>query len=278
MNPALFSIDNLVKTELPPLSGSVVQISAMLGDLNVSQNALANKISLDPVLAARILRLANSALYSMGTEVTNLRTAVSSIGNNAISEILMMSSVSDSFGRQVLGSAVGKKMWKHLLATALAASGLCKLAGLRGVDEAFTAGLLHDIGKLILLRAGPPLYSSLLERSEAESLDISIIERETFGFDHVDLGVAAAKEWNLPDTICNILRFHHEPLKVSSDIAVTRIINIADTLVYLKTAEADIGDLLFSEVILGFGFTSQQCDELWDDVVLRLDEISGSFA
>lgn len=276
METDYFTIDTLIKTELPPLPGNVLRISAMLGDYNISQNTIAKAISLDPVLASRILRLANSAAYGQGTEVTNLSAAVTTVGNRSISEILLISGLSDCFGRKILSSSIGKEIWIHLLSTAMAASDMCHLARMNGADEAFTAGLLHDIGKLILLRADAPFYSTLLERAALEG-NISQIEHEIFGFDHAELGAVAAEKWNLPSAISDIIRFHHTPLRNPTNLAIGRIINIADTFVYLKNEDKDLDDLLFSEVVLGFGFSGTQFEALWEDLLIRLEEVSFTF-
>ena len=164
VDPVFFSIDNLIKTDLPPLPATVTRISTLLSDINTPQAAVIEAIGLDPILSTRILRLANSAIYSVQGRVTNLASAVLTIGNTAISEVMMISGISDSFGRKILNSPAGKKIWVHLLATAMAASEICHLAKMRGADEAFTCGLLHDIGKLILLRADAPFYTELIKQ------------------------------------------------------------------------------------------------------------------
>lgn len=248
----------------------------MLADMNVSQNAIAASISLDPILAARILRLANSAAYAGARTVTNLPAAVNALGSETIRETLLVSGVSDSFGRKILNSPAGKEIWKHLLATAMVANDLSRVAGLRGGEEAFSCGLLHDIGKLIFLRADAPLYVSILERRTSED-DLSKVEREAFGFDHGELGAAAALKWNLPQPICDLIKDHHQPLNAASAMAITRIVFISDMLAYLKTNELSTDDLLCSEAVLGFGLNAAQLDAIWEDVVIRLDEITNTF-
>ncbi len=258
------------------MPGNVLRITEMLGDLNISQNKIADAISLDPILATRILRLANSAIFSPEHSVTNLPTAIAAIGNNAIREILMISGLGDSFGRRILSSPTGKEIWMHLLATAMLASDMCRLARMRGSDEAFSCGLLHDMGKLILLRADSPLYSSVLERATEEG-DLSAIEREVFGFDHAQLGADACIAWNLPEPLCNMIRYHHRPTDAPMGMALTRIVSIADTLVHLKIEDREIDELLYSDTILGFGFSSAQFDALWEDVVIRLNDLMHTF-
>ncbi|HEX3101022.1 MAG TPA: HDOD domain-containing protein, partial [Pyrinomonadaceae bacterium] len=114
------------------------------------------------------------------------------------------------------------------------------------------------------------------ERATVEG-DISLIEKEVFGFDHAELGVAAADKWNLPGAISDIIRFHHMPLRNTTNIAIGRIVNIADTFVYLKNEDKDLDDLLFSEVVLGFGFSGIQFEALWEDLLIRLEEVSFTF-
>ncbi|CAN5421562.1 HDOD domain-containing protein [soil metagenome] len=273
INTGTLSLERLVRTELPPLPGSVMRIHGMLSDMNVSQSAIANAISLDPTLATKVLRLANSPLYSLERRVTNLSAAVSAIGNHALAETLLVSGVNDSFGGRLLNSSVGKYIWFHLLSTAMAASELVKLAGLRGADEAFSCGLLHDIGKLILLRADPSFYVRMMERGRAGE-DLPQLERAILGFDHAELGATAAELWKLPGPVCTMIRFHHEPQKATEGMAITRIINIADRLVHLKMESQEIDDLLFSETVLGFGFSAAQFETIWEHLIVRLRELT----
>ncbi len=271
-----FTLSHLVKTELPPLPGSVMRISSMLQDMRVSQNAIAHAISLDPILASRILRLANSPIYSLQRTVTNLTMAVSAVGNRAISESILISGVGDSFGLKVMSSVTGKKVWFHLLATALAASDLCRLAKLRGSEEAFTCGLLHDIGKLILLRADPSFYETVLERGADEG-DLSSVEQEVFGFDHAELGFLAAESWRLPSPVCTMIRYHHRPAMAQDALAMMSILSVADGLVTIKQAGGEVSGLLNTQAAVSFGFNEIQFDYIWDNLVDRLRELMQVF-
>ncbi len=276
-DPEYFSIENLIKTGLPPLPASVVRVSALLSDMNVSQTAIANALSLDPILSSRILRLANSPIYALHGTVTNLASAVATVGNMAISEAMMISGISDSFGRKILRSAAGKEIWFHSLATAMAASEICRLAQMRGADEAFSCGLLHDIGKLILLRADYPFYIEIMARATDE-VALAAVEREVFGFDHAELGTAAAIGWKLPAAVSHMIRFHHEPSNATAGIAMAHIINIADTLVTLKMADAEMDELLISKWALAFRIEVSQFEMIWDTISPRLDEVVQTFS
>lgn len=272
MDPETFSIERLIKTELPPLPVSVVRVTALLAVFDTSEQTIAEAISLDPILSSRILRLANSPIYALHGTVTNLASAVSTVGNTSIAEMLLISGISDSFGQKILNSPAGKKIWFHLIATAMAASEICRMSGLRGADEAFSCGLLHDIGKLIFLRADAPLYTSLLARA-AEGGDISTLEIAEFGFDHAELGADAAVSWQLPGAVSHMIRFHHHPAKASAGVAMAHILNIADSLVNLKTADAPLDEFLRCEPISTFGLDADKFDTIWATVSERLGEV-----
>ena len=270
-----FTLETLVKTELPPLPGSVMRISAMLQDYNISQRAVANAIGQDPALSMRILRLANSPIYALQRTISNMTDAVAAVGNNSISESLMITGIGDSFGSRVLNSEAGREIWFHLLATAMTAGDMCRAAKLRGADEAFSGGLLHDIGKLIFLKADPARYFNVIELSKKEG-DIRHIEREVFGFDHVELGSRAAEAWSLPEAVCDMIRCHHEPHLATEGIAVTRIVSLANSLANYKKQGLEIDDLLWSEAVLGFGFTTAQFEEIWENTLVRIREVMRS--
>ena len=272
-----FSKENLVKTELPPLPSSIIRISTLLSDLNASQSAIAEAISYDPIFSSRLLRLANSPIYALHGTVTNLISAVSTVGNNAISEMLMISGVSDSFGRKILNSPAGQKIWHHLLATAMAASEICHVAKMRGADEAFSCGLLHDIGKLILLRADAPFYTSILEEASCDGA-LSEIEHRMFGFDHAELGADAAVSWELPGAVSHMIRYHHQPEKVTAGVAMANILHIADKFVTLRLLELDLIELFESEPVKMLGLKPKQFDKIWESVSVRLEEVTATFS
>jgi putative nucleotidyltransferase with HDIG domain len=268
-----FSIDNLIKTGLPPLPASILRISNLVADLNVSQHRIADAIALDPVISSRILGLANSAIYGLHGTTTNLTEAVSVVGNRAISEQLLVCGVNDAFGRKILNSPTGRTIWIHSLATALAANEICRRARLRGADEAFSCGLLHDIGKLILLRADAPFYSDLLKSGE-EVGDISVVERRVFGWDHAELGAAAGLSWKLPGPVCHMIRYHHEPDQTTAGVALAHVLQTADEFVNSRIAFDDPEVFMSDTKISKFNLDADAYDDIWDHVTVRLSEMT----
>lgn len=269
-------LETLVKAKLPPLPGTVMRISTLLQDVNVSQKKIAEAIGYDPMLASRVLRLANSPIYSFQQKVTSLTTAVGALGNKAIYEMLLLGVVADSFGREIRNSVVGRENWLHSLATAFASRELCLLMKMRGLEEAFSCGLLHDIGKLLILRADAEVFNEIHYRSQTEHL--LDVERELLGFNHAQIGALAAHRWQLSESVCNMILYHHDPSNTTQGLMMTHIVNVADQLCYLKNRKLPIDeDFMFSESIITLDFTPEQLESVWEKVVVNLREVVKAF-
>jgi HD-like signal output (HDOD) protein len=269
-------LEQIIKMKLPPLPGSVMRISSLLQDINVSQHKITEAISYDPMLATRILRLANSPVYAFQQNVTSLNMAVTALGNKPIYEMLLMGMVADSFGHEIRNSAIGRNIWLHALAVGFAARELCTILQMRGTEEAFSCGLLHDIGSLLLYKANTPLYIELFNQSETD--DLSPLEKAAFGFNHAEVGAVAANYWNLSDPVCMTILHHHHPSESSQAIFLTRIISVADTLSYLKNQKLPLDqDFLDSLPVASLGFKAEQLEKVWEKVVENLREVVKAF-
>jgi HD-like signal output (HDOD) protein len=269
-------LEQVVRMKLPPLPGSVMKISSLLQDYNISQNKITEAISFDPMLAARVLRLANSPIYAFQQNVTSLSAAVTALGNKPIYEMLLMGMVADSFGHEIRNSAIGRDIWLHALAVGFAARELCTLLQMRGTEEAFSCGLLHDIGSLLLYKANPLLYIEVYNQTERDNS--SPLEREAFGFDHAAVGAVAANRWNLSDPVCFTILHHHNPSESSQAIFLTRIIHVADQLTYLKNQKLPLNQEFMNSVpVVSLGFKSEQLEKVWEKVVENLREVVKAF-
>lgn len=264
-------LNELAKTKLPPMPESVVRISALLQDVNVTQRALADAIGCDPMLSLRILKMANSPIYSSARSIACINDAVRLVGNRTIYEIVLVCGTKDAFAKEIRHSHIGRDNWHHSVATALLAREISIMLNLRGIEEAFTCGLLHDIGSILFLRVDKTLYEHiyniypLAERIQAE--------KEAFGVDHAELGAMIANEWKLPDPVCQTILHHHDPFKAKQGLLITNVINVADELAHCKLDEKDIdGELQFSTSASALKLTVEQFDELWEKVVPQMAE------
>lgn len=270
------NLESVVRRKLPPLPGSVLKISSLLQDYNVSQIKIAEAIGYDPMLASRVLRLANSPMYPFQQNVTRLSAAVSAIGNKAIYELVLMGVFADSFGREIRNSVIGREIWLHALAVAIAARELSASLGMRGTDEAFSCGLLHDIGSLLLFRADPEQYVALYESCDRE--DLSAVEKETFGFDHAQVGALAARRWNLSEPVCNMILYHHNPCDAPQATFITHIVHVADRLAYVKNAALPFGEDFFADPsVITLRLTEAPLEIVWEKVLANLREVIRAF-
>ena len=276
---ATLDIDSLVKTKLPPLPGSVVRILDLIQDPDIATRILADEVGHDPALTARILRLANSPIYFLQRKVTSIQQAINVIGVKSLYDMLMISVAADSFSYELRNSIAGRIIWEHSLAVALCARDLSMKMGLRGSEEVFICGLLHDIGKLMLLHVEPDKYSNILEiTSEEEMLSWEV---ETFGYDHSEIAAIIARAWKLPDDIGRTILNHHNASSEGGFGIVAHLINLADIVANvngfgLRLEEPELITSSYSKSFLKL--SDDQIEASWIAIKPDLDEIIGVFS
>ena len=190
---------------IPEIASNAIQL---LEDPNSSVADLRDLIEQDAALAARILKVSNSSVYSFAQEVTSLDKALALLGRRTVSNLVMAVALRETY--QEFGP-IERMLWEHSAAAGPVAAGLAERVG-RGIDrdEAFTAGLLHDIGKAALANSHKTEYEAVMSRVHEENIRFADAERDVFGFDHAELGARVAIEWGLPDHVATVIRHHHD--------------------------------------------------------------------
>ena len=272
------NIDTMIKTKLPPLPGSTVRILNLIRDVNSSTRQLTSAVEMDPSLSARLLRMANSPIYSRQKNVSSVFQAIDVIGTKALYDIVMMGMTSDAFAKEIRSSVIGRTIWEHSLAVALLSRELSKMLGMRGTDEVFICGLLHDIGKIMLLRADVETYSKILDqKTEAAMLNW---ERETFGDDHAEIGALVAQGWRLPDDVCQSILNHHAASHRVQPNFITHLINISNLVANYNGYGLRLGEeseMLNSESTLLLHLNLEILHSAWQNIQENLEEVTGSF-
>jgi putative nucleotidyltransferase with HDIG domain len=269
-------LESLVKLELPALPAIAMRVAALTQDPDTSTRAIAEAIGYDPILGARVLRAANSPLYYLERDVTTLTMAVNAIGNDGINLMVVASAASDAFQRKGKPLAVETTLWGHSLAVGLAAREIMSLMGLRGTDQGFICGLLHDIGKLLLLRYDLDVYQQLISKVQAN--DLLAAEVAMFGYTHAQVGALVARRWNLPEAICHAIYHHHQPVQNEQSTLMARVIEVADEL----ANSAGVGfrpavecDLVASESATALQLSASQLKGVWE---ITQTSLSATFA
>lgn len=197
---------------LPPLPKVALRVIQVAQDPRSSAVDLAMAVSSDPALAARVLRVANSPLYRAQREITSVQEALVRLGFVQARNIAVSSAITAAYAPDTRNALFRiEEFWRHSLAVAFRAS---ELAGVRpGLDvpTAFTAGLLHDIGRLALYYADPAGVDQAVARALAEEVPLDAIEREEFGVSHDEVGGRLAERWGLPPATVAAIANHHRP-------------------------------------------------------------------
>ncbi len=218
---------------LPSLPQVVQQAMAILNDEGASIASAVECIEHDPVLAARTLRAANTAFYGCAGRVATLRAAVGILGLRTVAALLTTAAVSAQLHGTSRSSAVPYgPFWRHALTTALVARGLAKVRGL-DAEVAFTAGLLHDIGVLLLATQFRAEYEQAVGHATRCDLPLLGVERSVLGLDHCVAGEALSRHWRLPAPVTQAIAAHHTPAS-GTDAAVSMVdlVHVADALAH----------------------------------------------
>ena len=230
IDKALLNIVNKVHN-LPTLPQVVESVMSMVEDPNASAVQLAEVISKDQALMAKVLRVVNSAYTGMPKEITTLKQATVILGFNTIKNLVLSASIFDTFGKGDVNNRFDRvKFWEHSIGTAVGAKVLAKRIGSENPEEMFIAGLVHDIGKIIIDEYLHNEFLKILDLVDARQIRILEAENEILGVGHPQLGEWVARKWNLPLNLVECIAFHHSPqLAVNSKERVA-IVHIANAI------------------------------------------------
>jgi HD-like signal output (HDOD) protein len=213
---------------MPPLPHVAQRVLETVRDPDYSIDGLVALVRTDPSLTARILKLCNSALYGLSTEVTTVSNAVAYLGTRNLVKLVLVSCAANHF--TAAGSSQytePRTLWRHTFACAIACQWLANRCGYPQSDAAFTAGILHNIGKVALSQVASDslLISADVQGSHAD------VERAIFGIDHATAAGVVVDAWGLPRELRRAVRCHHDDADILGESPLPAILNLADTLV-----------------------------------------------
>ena len=204
---------------LPTLPTVVTQLIAVVSDPASSTRQIAQLVSTDPALTVKILKVANSTFYGFAREIATVQLAIVVLGIEMVKNIGLSVAVLKRFasGREhVLFDR--QRFWEHAIGCGVAARMLArKFRNRRIADEAFVAGVLHDIGKLILIEYFYDEFCEALDLAQAKGLAIMDAEERVLGVSHADVGAWLVERWNLPRHLVHAITYHHRPFDQDAD-------------------------------------------------------------
>lgn len=223
-------------SDLATLPQIVLRVISLTDDPNVTTTELEKLIAMDQALAVKILALANSSYYGLPRRVSSLREAVVFLGFRTLREMATTLSTSSLFlGRGDVPALARRALWRHSVDAALCAR---VVAGLLspdvrqavGTEQAYTAALLHDIGKAALDRSRHALFVALVRMAELHRVRYSVIEAEAMLFTHGQIGATMATRWNLPAPLVEAIAYHHTPGAATLNPKLTATVCLANEI------------------------------------------------
>ncbi len=221
---------------LPTLPIVMTKLSTALEDVNCSINEIAKVLSNDPAISTQILKTVNSPLFAIGgSKVTTLHTAITRLGFREVKNIALSTSVFKMFDGVKSTLFDRKSFWKHCLCVSLASLELGALMRDKRrfpKDELHLAGLIHDIGKIILDAHFADVFEDALKLAMTAKLPLYEAERLILGIDHAELGHLIAEKWNLPPIANAAITYHHEPENAPEEFrSIVNIVHMANYIV-----------------------------------------------
>lgn len=221
--------------DIPTLPVVAVKVNELINDPNSSASDIAEVLKKDQVLTAKILKLANSSYYAIPGGVNNVQRALAFLGFNTVAQLILGLSVLSVFSDFEDEDFSMIAFWKHALGTGVCSEILAKRLKYPKPEEAFTCGLLHDIGKLVLHEIDSDRLKKIIRETKKKECSFVDMEREWDLPGHSFLGEVIAKKWGLPQLICLCIRYHHFDVQkmdsiLSSAKPMIYIVRLANTL------------------------------------------------
>lgn len=246
---------------LPTIPSVLRKLLVVIENPKISLNEVGNFISNDPVLTSRVLKVVNSPVYGFPGRISSVSQALILLGLNVVKGMLLGVSVFEAMQKTMVG------LWEHSLGCAITARIIAKKKGLTEPEEVSVAGLLHDIGKVVLGLKFHGEYKKIMAEAESKDIFIFDAEKNYFNINHADAGAWIAQKWNFPRSLVEVIEYHHKPHLSKSVPVQTAIVHLSDILVRAK----------------GFGFAGDNFvpavnGSAWQSLDLSEEDLKNIFA
>jgi len=208
-------------------------VNDLVNDPNSDITQIGSVISQDPDLTARLLKLVNSSFYGFDKPIDTVTRAVMVVGLRELQHMVWASSAVETFSNLSPADANMAGFWRHSIFCAVTARILARECNILHPERMYVAGLLHDIGRLLIFHKLPKKASKIIaeERSNPDR-DIASIENEILGYDHAQIGMALCNSWELPNSLATAIGYHHQPELVDSFKLETSILHVANVMAH----------------------------------------------
>jgi len=224
-------------TKLPTLPTVAFEIIKIANDPKTAAEDLSKILIMDQSLSAKVLRMVNSSYYSVRNKISSIKQAVVILGFESVRSLGLSTAIMDKFGLEETAEGFSRKeFWKHSLGVAMTSRLIArKIRCDRDTEEFYyMAGLMHDIGKVIMDQYFPENFAQVIVRIKERGVSFLQVELEMNGITHDEIGAFLAGQWNLPENIVNAIRYHHRPLEATADQKIVYAVHFANILTKTK--------------------------------------------
>lgn len=252
---------------LPAVAMRIIQVA---NDSSTGSADLLEAVQYDAAMAARIMRTVNSSYYSMQNKVGDLKLAITLLGFKEIRNLAMTAYVAQLFKKNKgYGTYTREGLWNHMIGVGIVARLVAEVSNKAAPREAYLAGLLHDLGFILIDQYLNQPFHQLID-SLTEERNLVETEDEILGFDHAALGAYVGAQWRLPEHLVATIGFHHDPLAYAGDHwAMVHTVALADFFCNAKNVSAlGVRDTTMpsSEVFSALGLQKSQVSRIWEDL------------
>ncbi len=267
-------LNNIIMTtrDLPAMPQVASKVLELSSDPNTSAQQLQQIIADDQAMTARILKIANSAMYSCSRKVKTLTEAIVMLGFNSIRSLVVTSAARNLYNTRKTTTGLKERLlWEHSIGVAFACRLLVQERIPALAEEAFLAGLMHDIGKLVLNLRVPEEFDEIVQQVYNENCAFNQTEKQVLGFDHAEVGALLVRKWNLSPVLEDTILQHHNPEAMTVDNPLLLYLDLGNKVChklgigFVDEPDLDINNCLANSIL---GLSPQT----FDSVVVRLQE------
>ncbi len=224
------TVENI--STIPTLSIVIDKLAKLLRNPQTSAEEIGKAIATDQSLAAKVLRLVNSAFYGFPGKISTITHAVVILGFSTIKNIVLTASIFDVFSKKNTAPSDFniEKFWLHSIGCGSASQAVAIQLGFKEKEECFIAGLIHDIGKIVLYYHFPGEFKGVFRNAREKGILFMESEKEVLDISHDEIGAIITQRWNLPENFQQVVRHHHHPSLSKEFYAMTGIVHAADIL------------------------------------------------
>ena len=255
------------------------RLSAQLKSPTINLRDVAETVESDPALTIQLMRLVNSALLGPARQVGSIEEAIVRLGHRRLHELALATHVVHMFRGLPEHLIDMESFWRHSIAVGLAARLLAERHLAMPTDDLFVAGLLHDMGRLVLCVGHADVARSLLIRAENTESPMSVVERVDIGTDHAHIGAKLLKKWKLPKTLQVATEFHHHPSQAPTERKTAAMVHLADitaTALEIGSSGERVVPPMDTEAMKLLGVREPMLVAVMDELDDRVDEIAGA--